>query len=156
VKSLARPETNITGLTSEAGEEIYGKRLELFKEVAPSLRRVALLYNARGENLGHARHVALLREIAPKLGLTLIEKPAKSVGDIDQLLRTVSKETSDGIFILCSGLFIERTKKIAAVAIQKKLPIWAAIPTSPWKRYCSTNQTDIALVTAAVGMWTKS
>ena len=32
VKSLARPDTNVTGLTSEAGAEIYGKRLELFKE----------------------------------------------------------------------------------------------------------------------------
>jgi putative tryptophan/tyrosine transport system substrate-binding protein len=33
VKSLARPGTNVTGLTNEAGAEIYGKRLELFKEV---------------------------------------------------------------------------------------------------------------------------
>ena len=50
VKSVARPETNITGLSSFAGPEIFGKRLELFKEAVPSLRRVALLYNARGEN----------------------------------------------------------------------------------------------------------
>ena len=33
VKSLSRPETYVTGLTNEAGAEIYGKRLELFKEV---------------------------------------------------------------------------------------------------------------------------
>jgi putative tryptophan/tyrosine transport system substrate-binding protein len=124
VKSLARPETNITGLTSDAGTEIYGKRLELFKEAVPSLRRVALLYNARGENPDHARRLSLVRQIAPKLGLTLNEKPAKSVADVDEALGTISSQTSDGIFMLCSGLFAERTKKIATVAIQKKLPVW--------------------------------
>ena len=135
VKSLARPDTNVTGLTNEAGAEIYGKRLELFKEVVPSLRRVALLYNARGENPDHARRLAVVREVAPKLGLTLNEKPAKSVGDVDEMLRTVSKD-SDGIFIICSGLFSESYKRINALAIQKKLPAWG----------CSAEQAFEALV----------
>ena len=136
VKSLARPDTNVTGLTNEAGAEIYGKRLELFKEVVPSLRRVALLYNARGENPDHARRLAVVREVAPKLGLTLNEKPAKSLGDVNEMLRTVSKENSDGIFIICSGLFSESYKKINALAIQKKLPAWG----------CSAEQAFEALV----------
>jgi ABC-type uncharacterized transport system substrate-binding protein len=136
VKSLARPDTNVTGLTNEAGAEIYGKRLELFKEVVPSLRRGALLYNARGENPDHARRLAVVRETAPKLGLTLNEKPAKSVGDVDEMLRTVSKENSDGIFIICSGLFSESYKKINALALQKKLPAWG----------CSAEQSVEALV----------
>jgi len=128
VKSLARPETNITGLTSEPGAEISGKRLELFKEAVPGLRRVALLHNARGENPMHAARLNVVREIAPRIGLTLQEKPAKSVGDIDQALRNVSKETSDGIFIICSGLFSEPFKKIVTVAAQKKLPVWNCFP----------------------------
>jgi putative ABC transport system substrate-binding protein len=49
VKSLARPETNTTGLSSFTDPEISGKRLELFKEAVPRLRRTAVLYNARGE-----------------------------------------------------------------------------------------------------------
>jgi putative ABC transport system substrate-binding protein len=136
VKSLASPGTNVTGLTNEAGAEIYGKRLELFKEVVPSLRRVTLLYNARGENPGHARNLALVREVAPKLGLTLNENPAKSVADVDEILRRVSKENSDGIFIICSGLFSESYKRINAVAIQQKLPTWG----------CSAEQSFEALV----------
>jgi putative ABC transport system substrate-binding protein len=124
VKSLARPEGNITGLTSEAGDQMSAKRLELFKEVVPSLRRVVLLYNARGENPEHARRLALVRETASKLGLKLDEKPAKSVEDIDDALRNVSKQKSDGIFLLCSSLFGDRSKKINDVAIQKKLPAY--------------------------------
>ena len=37
----------------------------------------------------------MVREVAPKLGLTLNEKPAKSVGDVDEMLRTVSKDSGD-------------------------------------------------------------
>ena len=136
VKSLARPDTNVTGLTNEAGAEIYGKRLELFKEVVPGLRRVALLYNARGETPGHARRLAVVRETAPKLGLTLNEKPAKSIGDVDEMLHTISKENSDGFFMICSGLFSESYKKINALAIQKKLPAWG----------CSAEQSVEALL----------
>ena len=128
VKSLARPEANITGLTSEAGDQIYAKRLELFKEAVPSLRRVTVLYNARGENPAHAIRAALIRETAPKLGLRLNEKPAKSAADIDDALRTVSKQNADGIFIICSGLFAERTKKINDFVIQKKLPAYECNP----------------------------
>ena len=58
-------------MTFEAGDQMFAKRLELFKEAVPSLRRVALLYNARGENPGHAIRLALVRETAPKLGLRL-------------------------------------------------------------------------------------
>jgi putative ABC transport system substrate-binding protein len=128
VKSLARPEANITGVTSEAGDQFYGKRLELFKETVPSLRRVTLLYNARGENPAHLIRAALIREIAPKLGLKLNEKPAKSAADIDDALRTLSKQNTDGIFIICSGLFADRNKKIHEVAIQKKLPAYECDP----------------------------
>ena len=66
----------------------------------------------------------MVREAAPKLGLTLNEKPAKSVGDMNETLRTVSKENSNGIFKICSGLFLESYNMINALAIQKKLPAW--------------------------------
>jgi putative ABC transport system substrate-binding protein len=124
VKSLARPGANTTGLSSFTDPELSGKRLELFKEAVPRLRRIALLYNARGENPGHAMSLAVLRETAPKLGLTLNEKPAKSVGDVDEVLGTLSKENTDGIFIIGSGLFTEPCKKIINIATQKRLPVY--------------------------------
>ncbi len=46
VKSLARSGGNITGLTVVAGPEIYGKNLELLKEVLPKGARIATLLNA--------------------------------------------------------------------------------------------------------------
>ena len=48
IKSLARPEENVTGLSNSASD-LIGKRLELFKEVVPGLSRVALLVNANSQ-----------------------------------------------------------------------------------------------------------
>lgn len=43
VASLARPGGNVTGLSDDQGPEIVGKRLQLLKEVAPAISRVAVL-----------------------------------------------------------------------------------------------------------------
>src|SRR5206468_6510955 len=45
VASLARPGGNVTGFSSEPGDEIYGKRLEFLKETVPNLLRVGILWN---------------------------------------------------------------------------------------------------------------
>ena len=74
VKSVARPEANITGVARATDVEMQGKRLEVFKEAVPTLRRVTVLYNARGENPGHAKSLALVQKVAPALGLKLDRK----------------------------------------------------------------------------------
>jgi putative tryptophan/tyrosine transport system substrate-binding protein len=123
IKSLARPGTNITGLSSLATPEVSGKRIELFKEAVPNLRRVALLYNARGENPSQTLNLEVVRSTAPTLGLTTAEKPIKSASEAVETVLSVSKESTDGIYIIASGLFTESCKKIAVIAIQKRLPL---------------------------------
>ncbi len=130
VKSAAHPQTNMTGLSSFAGPDIFGKRLELFKELVSSLRRITLLYNARGESLDHARNLELVRNTAPKLGLRLMEKPARSSAQAIESLLSISRQTTDGIFIIGSGLFAEPCEKLAAIAAQKRLPLTGCIGTA--------------------------
>jgi putative tryptophan/tyrosine transport system substrate-binding protein len=135
IKSVARPETNITGLSSFAGPEIFGKRLELFKELVPTLKRLVLLYNARGENPSHEVSLVVLRAVAPKLRLKLAEEPIRSADEAVDRLASVSKETTDGIFIIGSGLFLEPCKRIAAIATQKRLPLWGCGPEQGLSSY---------------------
>jgi putative ABC transport system substrate-binding protein len=121
VKSVARPETNVTGVSRATDVEMQGKRLEVFKEAVPTLRRVAVMYNARGENPGHAKSLALIQKVAPSLGLKIIEQPIKSTADVDRALSLVSRDNTDGVFIICSGIFRDAFKTIGAIVIQKKL-----------------------------------
>src|SRR6476660_6664885 len=69
VASLARPGGNITGLSTLAGTEIYGKHLELLKEVVPNLGRVAVLSNPAFST--SALLLNVLQTSAPALGLSL-------------------------------------------------------------------------------------
>jgi putative tryptophan/tyrosine transport system substrate-binding protein len=83
VNSLARPEANVTGVASRTDLELHGKRLEVFKEAVPTLRRLLVLYNARGENPLHMKSLELIQRAAPNFGLKLTEKPIKSVADVE-------------------------------------------------------------------------
>ncbi len=130
VKSVARPEGNVTGVAGGTDVEMQGKRLELFKEAVPTLRRVAILYNARGENPQHAKSLEVVQKVAPNLGLKLAEKPIKSAADIERTLSSVSKNTTNGLFIICTTLFRDSFKKIAAVATQKRLALMACNPSN--------------------------
>jgi len=67
VKSLARPEANVTGLSNTASD-LIGKRLELFKEVVPGLSRVALLVNVNSQ-LASA-YIATTQTATVALGLS--------------------------------------------------------------------------------------
>jgi putative ABC transport system substrate-binding protein len=122
VKSLARPGMNLTGLMSYSGFEMQAKRLEMFKEVVPDLRRVALLYNALGAP-HHTANLMAVRSAASKLGLALVEKPAKSAAEAEQTVASVSRNNADGMFIICSFLFDPAFKNLAASARQKRLPL---------------------------------
>jgi putative tryptophan/tyrosine transport system substrate-binding protein len=124
VKSLARPEANVTGVANSTDFEMYGKRLEILKEAVPGLRRVAVLYNARGENPLHAQSLSLIQKVAPDIRVKLVETPIKSTSDLDRLLSSVSKDIADGLFPICATLFRDAFKKIVTVAIQKKLACW--------------------------------
>jgi putative tryptophan/tyrosine transport system substrate-binding protein len=69
IGSLSRPGRNLTGVSSEAGIEIWGKRLQILKEAVPSASRVAYLgFAASWEGLeGQA-----LRDASLRLGLSLV------------------------------------------------------------------------------------
>ena len=77
VKSLAHPEGNVTGVARGTDVELQGKRLQIFAEAVPSMKRATVLYNGRGETPGHARSLAILQKLAPSLNLKLTPEPMR-------------------------------------------------------------------------------
>src|SRR4030088_624380 len=69
VSSLARPGGNLTGITLDAGVEIWGKRLQMLKEAIPSTTTAAFLGMRDGWE-GSAGQV--LREAGAQLGISLV------------------------------------------------------------------------------------
>ena len=94
VQSFARPGGNITGV-SDGDLNLAGKRLEIFKEMVPGLKRVLFLYNSSDPYTVAAARA--YRDGARHLGLVLVEKPVRTEEQARTTLATLRKGEVDGI-----------------------------------------------------------
>ena len=81
VKSLARPGGNITGSSIDVGPELWGKRLELLKEMAPKVSRVALVWTPA--DAGSARISDSAVDAGRRLGVTIQFVEIRRSDDVD-------------------------------------------------------------------------
>jgi putative ABC transport system substrate-binding protein len=120
VESLARPGGNVTGITT-LSRELGGKRLELLKEAATKLARVAVLYDS---NL-RAGPIEVEEDIpvaARALGLTVRSWEIRAADGFEKLFAALSKEQTDGLYITSGGLMNRNQNRIAGFALKKRLP----------------------------------
>ena len=94
IQSFARPGGNITGVT-DLRLELGPKRLELFHEIVPGLKRVLYLYDAADADA--VAGAKMYREAAHRLGIELIEKPVRTEEEAQATLAQVRKGEVDGI-----------------------------------------------------------
>jgi len=120
VESLARPGGNITGLTL-LGVETGGKRLELFKEAIPKVKRVAILYDpANPGNLLEVKEV--LPQVARQLALTLQPWEVQGTDGFERVFAAMSKKRPDGLFVAGGWLMNSNEKRIVGFALKSRLP----------------------------------
>jgi putative tryptophan/tyrosine transport system substrate-binding protein len=124
VASLARPGGNITGLSNFA-PELSGKRIELLKELAPNISRVAVLgalslpANAQGLNAQALNEVRLAAEaLRVKLQYLDIQNPT----DIESAFRAASKGRAEAVLALPGAVLISHRTQIAGFAAKNRLP----------------------------------
>jgi putative ABC transport system substrate-binding protein len=94
VTNLARPGGNVTGNTI-LGPDLGPKRLQLIKEVVPSISRVAFLWNP--DNASNAVILDELRVAAPSLGLRLISVEARKPADFDAAFAKIESEQAEAV-----------------------------------------------------------
>jgi len=94
VKSFARPGGNVTGI-ADLETELAPKRMEIFRELVPGLKRVLLVYDAT--NADAVEKLAIYRDAARRLGLTLLEIPVRSEEEARATLTGIRKGEADGL-----------------------------------------------------------
>jgi putative ABC transport system substrate-binding protein len=131
VASLARPGGNVTGVAYfPGGEGVPGKRLELLKEVAPGLSRVAILTNPT--NQGHAPGLDELRVAADALKLELQIVRARTAEELESAFAAAARERAGGIVEIPDPMFSQQRKRIVQLAAEGRIPAlyssreWAA------------------------------
>jgi putative tryptophan/tyrosine transport system substrate-binding protein len=118
VQSLAKPATNLTGLTFYTSFENIGKQLEVFKDVVKPLRRVIALLDESDPTSGE--RLKKIKAIAPRLGIELTERFVRSVVELAPLRKGTK---TVGLFSVCSGLFKD-LDALASVARKHRLPLF--------------------------------
>jgi putative tryptophan/tyrosine transport system substrate-binding protein len=119
VPSLARPGGNLTGI-SDVSAEVTPKRLELLTEIAPKLRRVAVLWNA--DDLGMTLRYRASEAGAKGLGVSLQPLGVREPNDFDQAFGAMSRELPDAILMVTDSLTILNRKRVFEFAAAHRLP----------------------------------
>jgi putative tryptophan/tyrosine transport system substrate-binding protein len=118
VQSLPRPGANMTGFINLEAS-MGGKWLELLKEVAPRLKRVALMFNPDTAPGGGAFFQPAFEAAARALNIETITSTIRSDAEIDKAVESLGRER--GELVLESDFFlgVHRRTIIAAAALQK-------------------------------------
>jgi ABC-type uncharacterized transport system substrate-binding protein len=126
IESLARPGGNITG-TSLMQTETSAKRLQLLKELVPSARRVAVLWNPR--NAATARNWKETQEAGSSLGLKLLSVEMRTRDEVATVFATIARERPDALVVLLDSLTGDHRHEIVEFAAKNRLPaIYAGTP----------------------------
>jgi putative tryptophan/tyrosine transport system substrate-binding protein len=121
VASLARPGGNVTGL-SDTHAELVPKRLQLLKEVVPSVARVGVLLNP-DSSLAPAQ-LKTAQAAAPALGLTVLPAEVQGRGrdDMDLAFARMGQQRLGGLLIIGDPTVSVHRARIAELAVQSRLP----------------------------------
>ena len=117
VDSLARPGGNTTGFTPyEFG--FAAKWLELLKEIAPRVTRVAVL---RDLTIGPA-HFTAIQAVAPSFGVELSTVGVRDVGEIERTVATFARSSNAGLIVTPSTSALIHRDLITMLAARHRLP----------------------------------
>jgi putative ABC transport system substrate-binding protein len=119
VASLARPGGNITGNTI-LGPDIVAKRLQILRELIPSVSRLAFLWNP--DNGSNAAQVEEIRTVLPALNMALISVEVRGVADFDSAFAAMLRARPDAFQMTNDPFHQIHVKRIIDFVGQSRLP----------------------------------
>jgi putative ABC transport system substrate-binding protein len=119
VESLARPGGNTTGFMAFE-YSISGKWLELLKQIASGVARVAVLRDPN--NLTGLAQFGVIQAMAPALRVEVNPVSLRDAGELERAIMSFARSSSGGLIIAASGLAYIRSNLIIKLAVQYRLP----------------------------------
>jgi putative ABC transport system substrate-binding protein len=128
VATLARPGGNTTGFTAFE-YSLSGKWLELLKEIAPSVTRVAVLRDPTlAAGIGQ---YAVIQAMASSPGVELSIIDMRDAGEIERALSSFAREPNGGLIVTVSATAVKFRDQIISLATRHRLPNVYAFPYYP-------------------------
>jgi putative ABC transport system substrate-binding protein len=124
VPSLAHPGGNLTGMSALASD-LAGKRVELLKELVPTAKRVAVLWNP--SNQSKVTEWKDTQIAAQSVGLILVPVEAQTPAELDRALAAIRREPPDAMIAFMDSFTLAFREKIGEFALANRLPMIAEL-----------------------------
>ena len=120
VASFARPGGNVTGFIFTE-PTMVGKWLELLKEIAPRLTRVAMLFNPASAT--YAEYwLSPFKAAAPSFAVEPIPAPAHDLSEVESVIAAQAREPNTGLIVMPDSFADAHRVEITALAARYRVP----------------------------------
>jgi putative ABC transport system substrate-binding protein len=119
IESLARPGGNVTGFMLYE-YSIGVKWLELLKEIAPNVTRVAVIRDSY--NPAQTAQFGVIQAVAPMLKVEVTPVGMHDAGEIEQAVETFARSPNGGLIVVGSAASIRYRDLVITLAARNKLP----------------------------------
>jgi putative ABC transport system substrate-binding protein len=120
IASYAKPGGNLTGTAFDVSPETAGKTVELLKEIAPRLTRLAVFWNPSFP--GRRQYVKSAEDAGQRLGIAVDVTEMRMSTEIDPALAAVSSQRVGAIFVISDPVLYARRRDIAVWAVKDGRP----------------------------------
>jgi putative tryptophan/tyrosine transport system substrate-binding protein len=128
VKSMAQPGGNFTG-SSFLSLELAGKRVELLKDIFPTLRTLAVISNTN--HPGEQSEWRTTRQVAQAFGMDPVYVPFFGTREIDKAIEAAGNAHADAMLVFPDAVTMVHRARLAEFAVARKLPSMFG-----WSEYC--------------------
>ncbi|HWH82035.1 MAG TPA: ABC transporter substrate-binding protein, partial [Burkholderiaceae bacterium] len=118
-RTLARPGGNITG-TESLAPELDAKRIELIKQIVPSLRDLAVLYNPNDQ--GSPIHLKWAQTAGQALGFAISRLEVRGGADYEPTLAGAAARRPDALLTLTDNITYVNWPRVADFALKQRVP----------------------------------
>jgi putative ABC transport system substrate-binding protein len=119
--SIARPGRNLTGM-SNVTDDLTAKRVQIFKQAVPKLRRMGLIFNPEAQSPVREEY----RAAATALGIETTVLEVRSPADIQQALAAAVAQSFDGVAAAPDSMIFNAREHLAAWALRHRVPMMGA------------------------------
>ena len=128
VATFPRPGGNVTGFVTIEGS-LGGKWLELLKEIAPHVNRVALLLNPATATYAES-YLNVFKAAAASVAVEAIAAPVHDRSEFDTVIAAQAREPNSGLIVLADAFTVAHRVEITSLAARYRLP--AIYPFRPF------------------------
>jgi putative tryptophan/tyrosine transport system substrate-binding protein len=122
-ESLAHPGRNLTGM-SNVTEDLTAKRVQIFKDTVPDLKRMGLIVHPGGQS--PQRVFDEYRAAAKALGIETVVLEARTPSDLDAAMESASTQHLDAVATAPDSMIFNSRSRLAELALKYRLPYMGA------------------------------